>query len=152
MRTRAALLVAALTLGGCGGGDDEGSIFTPEAVAAADSFVRALVADGDPVAARTYAVGAAAKNVGLWHDYLVRNGVQSVEGPGGQRANCLKPFPVFARPRGGDCVVYRLRGLTPIAGTDRTLVTTARLRVWLYEHGGVWRVSDFDFSPRLEAR
>jgi hypothetical protein len=152
MRARAALLVAALALGGCGGDDDGGSIFSPEAVAAADSFVRALVADGDPVAARTYAFGVAAKNLELWHDYLVRNGVQSVEGPGAQRANCVKPFPIFARRREGDCVVYRLTGLTPIAGTDRTLLTTARLRVWLYEHDGVWRVTEFDFNPRLEAR
>jgi hypothetical protein len=151
MRARAALLVALVALGGCGGGDDDGSLFSPEAVDAADSFVRALVADSDPAAARGYAVGAAAKNLDLWHDYLVAGGVQSVEGPGGQRTNCVKPFPVFER-REGDCIVYRLRGLMPIEGTDKTLVTTARFRVWLYEHDGVWRVAAFDYSPRLEAR
>jgi hypothetical protein len=150
IRTRAALLLAAVTIAGCGGEDE--SSFSPEAVAAADAFMRALVADGNPAAARAHAVGAAARNLDLWHEHLMRDGVQTVEGPGLQRANCVKPFPVFAARREGDCIVYRLRGLAPIAGSERTLVTTARFRVWLGERDGEWRVAEFDYSPRLEAR
>ena len=151
-RRSAVLLVVALALGGCGGGEDEEFTFSADAVAASDAFVRALVADGDPSAARRHASGDAAKNLRLWRDFFVENGVRTVEGPGSQRANCVKPFPVFAERREGDCIVYRLRGLRPIEGTDKTLVTTARFRVWPYRHDGEWRVVEFDYTPRLEAR
>jgi hypothetical protein len=152
MQRRLAVLVAAVALAGCGGGSDGETVFEPEAVAEADAFVRAFVADGDPAAARRLAVGAAARNLDLWHIHFVRDGIRTVEGPGNQLANCVKPFPVFARRRTGDCIVYRLRGLRPIEGSDRTLVTTARFRVWLTEWEGTWRVAEFDYSPRLEAR
>ena len=152
MRARAAVLIA-VALGGCGGDSSDGPAeFSPEAVAEADSFVRELVADGDPAAARRHAVGLASRDLELWHRFLVRDGVQTVEGPGARRANCIKPFPVFAGRRAGDCIVYRLRGLKPIEGTHRTLVTTARFRVWLSERDGEWRVAEFDYSPRLESR
>ena len=152
MRSSGAALLAAVALAGCGGDSDGSTLFAPEAVAEADAFVRTFVADGDPAAARARAVGTAARNLDLWHEYFVRDGIQTVEGPGSQHANCVKPFPIFARRRTGDCIVYRLRGLRPIQGSDRTLVTTARFRVWLTEWRGSWRVAEFDYSPRLEAR
>jgi hypothetical protein len=152
MRPLGAVLLAAVALAGCGGGSDESTLFAPEAVAEADAFLRALVADGNPGAARRLAVGTAARDLDLWHDYFVRDGIQTVEGPGSPRANCVKPFPVFARRRTGNCLVYRLRGLRPIRGSSRTLVTTARFRVWLVEWRDTWRVAEFDYSPRLEAR
>ena len=152
MRTALAACAAALALvfSGCGGGDDE--IYGPEAQSVADSFVRALVANGDPRLAATYAVGDAKQHLDLWHDYFVRDGVRTVEGPGSARANCVKPFPVFAAPRSDDCIIYRLVGLMPIGNTARTLVTTARFRVWLTEADGRWRVSEFDYAPHLETR
>jgi hypothetical protein len=148
--TRLAAILA-LALAGCaGGGDDE--IFAPEARSAADDFVRALVAHGDTELARRLATGTASRNLDLWHTYLVRDGVRTVEGPGSARANCLKPFPVFAPPPPADCITYRLVGLMPIAGSTRTLVTTARFRVWLSGSDERWRVSEFDYTPQLEWR
>jgi hypothetical protein len=140
---------SALVLAGCGG-DDE--VYGPEARSAADAFVRALVANGDPELAATSAVGGAKQHLDLWHDYFVRDGVRTVEGPGSARANCVKPFPVFAAPRSDDCIIYRLVGLMPIGNSARTLVTTARFRVWLTESDGRWRVSEFDYTPHLETR
>jgi hypothetical protein len=142
--------VLALTLAGCGGDDDE--IYRPEARTAADSFVRALVANGDPRMAATFAAGEARQHLDLWADHFTRDGVRTVEGPGSARRNCVKPFPVFAPPRADDCIIYRLVGLMPIGGSTRTLVTTARFRVWLTESYGRWRVSEFDYAPHLEAR
>jgi hypothetical protein len=139
-----------LALAGCGGGDDE--IFGPEARAAADQFVRALVASSDVQVARRYSSGAARDRLELWQTFLVRDGVRTVEGPGSARANCVKPFPVFTPPPPDDCITYRLVGLMPVEGSRRTLATTARFRVWLSEQDGRWRVSDFDYSPQLEWR
>jgi hypothetical protein len=144
----AAVLV--LALAGCAGGDDE--IYSPEARAAADEFVRALVASSNVELARRYATGTAREHLELWQTYLVRDGVRTVEGPGSVRANCVKPFPVFTPPPPGDCITYRLIGLMPIEGSRRTLATTARFRVWLSDEGGPWRVSEFDYSPQLEWR
>ena len=142
------MAVLALMLAGCAGRGD-GEIFAPEARAAADDFVRALVANGNPVLARRYTTGDARDSLEVWHQYLVRDGVRTVEGPGSARANCLKSFPVFAPPKPEDCITYRLVGLVPVAGSQRTLVTTARLRVWLRRQGEAWRVSEFDYTPRL---
>ncbi|MGH3104723.1 MAG: hypothetical protein ACRDN6_11580, partial [Gaiellaceae bacterium] len=124
----------------------------PEAQAAADGFVRALVADGNPELAGTFATGQASRNLRLWHDYLLRDGVQTVEAPGSVRSNCLKPFPVFAPRRQGDCVTYRLVGLKPLPNSEMTVITTARFRVWLEERDGRWKVAEFDYTPQLETR
>ena len=139
----------ALALAGCGG-DDE--ILGPEARAAADAFVRALVSNGDVAEARSFATGSARAHAELWHDYLVREGVRTVEGPGSARANCIKAFPVFAPPEPADCITYRLRGLMPVPGSRRTLVTIARFRVWPSHTEGRWRISDFEYTPQLELR
>jgi hypothetical protein len=56
---------------------------------------------------------------------------------------------VFAPPPPQDCITYRLIGLMPVEGSRRTLVTTARFRVWLSRRGEDWRVSDFDYTPQL---
>ena len=149
-RRIAALAALAAVAAGCGGGEDER--FGPEAVAVADSFVRAFVAAGNPRLASRYAVGDARRNLQLWHAYLLRDGVQTVEGPGSVRASCVKPFPVFAPRRQGDCIAYRLVGLKPIPNSDRTMVTTARFRLWLGEREGRWRVTEFDYTPQLESR
>jgi hypothetical protein len=151
-RSGTAAALVALALAGCaGGGDDE--IFGPEARQAADGFVRALVASGDTGLAGRYVDAEAAQRLELWHTYLLRDGVRTVEGPGSARANCVKAFPVFAPPPPADCITYRLVGLTPIPGTMRTLVVTARLRVWPEEDDdGTWRVVDFDYTPQLESR
>jgi hypothetical protein len=148
-RAGAVAVAVALALAGCGG-DDE--IYGPEARTAADNFVRALVSTGNPELAEKHAVGAARKDLSLWHEFLMRDGVQTVEGPGSVRANCVKPFPVFAPSGASNCIVYRLVGLTPMGTSPRTLVTTARFRVWLSESDGRWRVSDFDYTPHLETR
>ena len=145
---RAALAVLALVLAGCAGRGD-GEIFEPEARAASDDFVRAFVANGNPDLARRYTTETVAERLPVWHDYLVRDGVRTVEGPGSARTNCLKPFPVFTPPPPEDCIAYRLIGLVPVEGSPRTLVTTARLRVWMSRHGDGWRVSDFDYTPQL---
>jgi hypothetical protein len=145
--TAALLLLAAA---GCGGEDDE--VYAPEARAVADRFVRALVANSDPRLAATFADGDAKQYLDLWVDHFARDGVRTVEGPGSARRNCVKPFPVFAPPRAGSCIIYRLVGLMPIGGSARTLVTTARFRVWLAESNGRWRVSEFDYAPHLETR
>jgi hypothetical protein len=146
----AAAAILPLALAGCGGGDDE--VYGPEARATADGFVRALVANGNPRLAATYASGDAKQHLDLWHAHFVRDGVRTVEGPGSARSNCVKPFPVFAPPRAADCIIYRLVGLMPIGESPRTLVTTARFRVWLTEADGRWRVSEFDYAPHLETR
>ena len=146
----AATALFLLALAGCGGDDAE--VYEPEARAAADSFVRALVANGDPRLAATFADGDARQHLDLWVDHFARDGVRTVEGPGSARRNCVKPFPVFAPPRAGSCIIYRLVGLMPIGGSARTLVTTARFRVWLAESNGRWRVSEFDYAPHLETR
>jgi hypothetical protein len=149
MRRAVAAAAVALALAGCGGDED---VYGPEARAAADDFVRALVSNGDPQLAASYTVGSARRNLMLWHEYLMRDGVQTVEGPGSARANCVKPFPVFAPSPPSDCIIYRLVGLRPLDSSRQTLVTRARFRVWLTESGGRWRVSDFDFTPHLESR
>ena len=146
----AAVLALALALPGCGGGDDE--LFAPEAREAADGFVRALVAAGDPELARRFVSEPLGSTLELWHSYLLRDGVRTVEGPGSARANCTKAFPVFTPPQPANCIIYRLVGLRPIPGSARTLVTTARLRVWPGERDGAWRVADFDYTPQLESR
>jgi hypothetical protein len=143
-----AVAVLALTLAGCAGRGD-GEIFAPEARAAADDFVRALVANGNSELARRYATGTALDSLDIWHSYFLRDGVRTVEGPGSVRANCLKPFPVFTPPPPEDCITYRLIGLMPVEGTRRTLVTTARFRVWMSRRGESWRVSEFDYTPQL---
>ena len=148
-RLGTAVTVLALSVAGCGG-DDE--IIGPEARAAADAFVRALVANGNVAEARSLATGSARADAQLWHDYLVREGVRTVEGPGSARANCIKAFPVFAPPEPADCITYRLRGLLPIQGSRRTLVTIARFRVWPSRTEAGWRVSDFEYTPQLEVR
>jgi hypothetical protein len=150
IRSALAALALAPVVGACGG--DGGEIFGPEARAAADSFVRALVANGNVELARDHATGEARESAELWHAYLVRQGVRTVEGPGSARANCIKAFPVFAPPPPEDCIVYRLRGLMPIPSSNRTLVTIARFRVWPSETDAGWRVADFEYTPQIEAR
>jgi hypothetical protein len=143
-----AVAVLALMLAGCAGRGD-GETFAPEARAAADDFVRAFVANGNPGLARRYATAAVGESLDVWHEYLLRDGVRTVEGPGSARANCLKSSPVFTPPPPEDCIAYRLVGLMPVEGSRRTLVTTARFRVWLSRRGDGWRVSEFDYTPRL---
>ena len=150
MRRLVVAVGVAVTAAGCGGGTDEP--YGPEAVAIADTFVRALVAEGNPTLAQRYAVGDARRNLRLWHRYLLRDGVQTVEGPGSVRTACVKPFPVFAPRRHGDCIAYRLVGLKPIPNSRRTMITTARFRLWLIERAGQWRVAEFDYTPQLETR
>jgi hypothetical protein len=149
--TRVAAAVLGLALAGCAGRGD-GEIFAPAARAAADDFVRAFVANGSPELARRYSTGTAQESLDVWHAYLLRDGVRTVEGPGTVRANCLKSFPVFAPPPPADCITYRLIGLMPVEGSPRTLVTTARFRVWLARRGESWRVSDFDYTPQIAWR
>ncbi|MBA2475637.1 MAG: hypothetical protein H0V40_06755 [Actinobacteria bacterium] len=138
-----------LALAGCGGSDE----LPPQAARdEADAFVRALVADGDLGAASAHAAPGMERRLPIWHAYLLRDGIQTVEGPGGSRANCQKAFPVFSGPGGRNCIVYRLVGLKPWRSEGKTLVTTARFRVWLRRRDGGWKVSDFDYTPRLEER
>ena len=143
-------LVAVAGAAGCGGSDD--TTLGPDATAVADGFVRALVADGDPEAAAGLASEEVGGSLQLWHDYLLRDGVQTVEAPGSVRSNCVRAFPVYGPTKSGDCIAYRLVGRKPLAGSDETLVTTARLRVWVDRVDGELRVTGFDYTPSLEAR
>lgn len=149
----AAVVLVAVALGlapGCAGEDEDP--FEPAARLAADEFVLALVSDGNLDLAERHATGRAAEHLALWHEYLLRDGVQSVEGPGGVRGNCAKSYPVGAPREEGDCLVYRLIGRTPVPDTRDTLVVTARLRVWLEELEGTWKVSEFDYTPHLDTQ
>jgi hypothetical protein len=110
------------------------------------------VADGDPETAAGLATEEVGDSLALWHSYLLRDGVQTVEAPGSVRANCVRAFPVYGPAKTGDCISYRLVGRKPLAASDETLVTTARLRVWVDRVDGELRVTGFDYTPSLEAR
>jgi hypothetical protein len=149
-RGLALALVGLVGATGCGGSSD--ASFGPEATAVSDGFVQALVADGNPEAAAGFASDEIGNDLDLWHRYLLRDGVQTVEAPGSARSNCVKPFPIYGPTEKADCIAYRLVGRKPIAGSDETLVTTARLQVWVDRVGGRWRVVGFDYTPRLESK
>ena len=151
MRRALLLAFAVSVLGACGGADDD-ELFTPEATTAADAFVRTFVAEGSANGAARFAARDVGRSLAVWHAYLIRDGVRTVEGPGSPRSSCVKPFPVFAPRREGDCIVYRLVGLMPWPGTSKTLMTTARFRVWLGREGGAWKITEFDYTPHLETR
>ena len=93
-------LVAVAGAAGCGGSDD--TTLGPDATAVADGFVRALVADGDPEAAAGLASEEVGGSLQLWHDYLLRGGVQTVEAPGSVRSNCVRAFPVYGPTKSGE--------------------------------------------------
>ena len=136
----------ALVLAGCGGGDDE--IFGPEARAAADGFVRALVANDDPAARaavrgrRRRSAPRALADAPAPRRRPHRRGTRERPRELPQAVPGLRPAPP------ADCITYRLVG----PDADRELVAHARddgalPRLAHRARTDGWRVTDFDYTP-----
>jgi hypothetical protein len=130
------------------GAPGRGEGVPPEAVRVADRFVGELV-----VRHRSpdisLSVGVVQDDMYAWRTFLEREGIDTVVRGGEVQEGCEVPFPIFAPDRRmtGDCVVYEVRGR--VTGRPRgPAVVTGRMRVWLIERHGAWRVAELDFTPR----
>lgn len=119
-----------------------------EAVHIADRFMNALVVQRRSPHI-SLSIGVVQDDVYAWTTFLQREGIDTIVRGGEVQEGCEVPFPIFVPERrmSGACVVYLVRGRVT-AQPRGPGVVTARMRVWLIERRGAWRVAELDFAPQ----
>jgi hypothetical protein len=141
-------LTIAAGLTGCGGGGGAKTSATPPLADGrpfADGFVHRLIVVGTWKAVVNDTSPQVRKELRNFQSIMRKNGVRTVLGPGAVRSDC-PPNPAAGTTK--ECIAYHLKGGYAIPITGQRVAITARLRLWLEQIAGHWRVLSYDYDAK----